>query len=146
MPGTGETIASPEPIEIRLDARPEAPPAPAERSGLSPTVFWIAASTTIIVASLAGFEALHVLDLYDQAQGMPAVSPEREPLHREMRTAEVTADVLLLGSLALAVGTTILAFHIDWSGSDRPHDRLRARTVAGGARRQPPLAAGRRWW
>lgn len=147
---SGETNASPEPIKLRFDARPEAPPAPTARSGLSPTVFWIAASATIIVASLGGFEALHVRDLYDQAQGIPAVSPQREPLHREMRTAEITADALLLGSLALAAGTTILAFYIDWSGSDGSTEHLAARAwpraVAGAARRQPPMAAGRRWW
>jgi hypothetical protein len=117
-----------------------APPTstPSERSGLSPTYFWIAASTTIIVASLGGFEALHVRDLYDQANGLPTVSPEREPLHDEMKTAELTADALLIGSLALAVGTTILAFHIDWSGGDRANEEL--------ARRTPPSTAGRRWW
>lgn len=150
-PVAGETSASRGPMELTFDEKPEAPPAPVARSGWSPTVFWIAASATIITASLGGFEALHVRDLYDQAQGIPAVSPQREPLHREMRTAEVTADALLIGSLVLAVGTTILAFNIDWSGSDRPKEQLAARVlpqaVAGGVRRQlPPLAAGRRWW
>jgi hypothetical protein len=147
---SGETIASPEPIKLRFDATPEPRPTPAARSGLSPTVFWIAASATIIVASLGGFEALHVRDLYDQAQGIPSVSPQREPLRREMRTAEVTADALLIGSLALAVGTTILAFSIDWSGTDRSNEqqaaRAQPRAVADAAQRQPPIAAGRRWW
>jgi hypothetical protein len=131
--------AAPQLANLRLAPPPSAAgPAPSERSGLSPTIFWIAASTTIIVASLGGFEALHVRDLYDQAIGVPAVSPERDPLHDRMRTAEITADVLLLGSLALAVGTTILAFHTDWSARDGQRDVL--------ARRRQPSAAGRRWW
>jgi hypothetical protein len=100
-------------------------------------VFWVAASTTIIVASLGGFQALHVRDLYDQANGLPTVAPEREQLHDRMQSAEVTADVLLLGSLALAAGTTILAFYVDWSGDNVPRDR---------AQRPQPFAAGRRWW
>jgi hypothetical protein len=111
-------------------------------------VFWIATSVTIITASLGGFEALHVRDLYDQAKGIPAVSPQREPLHDQMHTAEITADALLLGSIALAVGTTILAFHIDWSGTDRPREERAAREPRPAAAdgRLPPTAAGRRWW
>jgi hypothetical protein len=142
----GEANASPEPIKLRFDAGP----ARVERSGWSPTLFWIAASATIFTASLGGFEALHVRDLYDQAQGIPPVSPQREPLHDQMRTTEITADALLIGSLALAVGTALLAYHIDWSGSDRSNERraarARSRIVAGGVDRLPPIAARRRWW
>jgi hypothetical protein len=128
------TALKPEAISLAPPPSAATPVQSSERAGLSPTVFWIAASTTIIVASLGGFQALHVRDLYDQANGLPVVSPEREPLHDRMKSAEVTADVLLLGSLALAAGTTILAFYVDWSGSDLP------REVA------QPSATGRRWW
>jgi hypothetical protein len=99
---------------------------------------------TIITASLGGFYALHVRDLYDQARVLPGVSPRRTPLREEMRTAEVTADTLLFGSLALAVGTTLLAFQIDWRDHEtrREHVRVRSRGVniarAGHARRS--------WW
>lgn len=109
------------------------PPLRLESRDLSPTWFWIAASTTIITASLGGFYALHVRDLYDQAMLQPLVSPRRGELRQEMQTAELTADVLLLSSIAFAVGTTILAFHIDWSGADRPL----------AARADPPR---RTWW
>jgi hypothetical protein len=124
------------PTELSLP-QPQLLAAPAERSGWSPTVFWIAASATLITASLGGFEALHVKDLYDRANGIPFVSPERNSFRHEMRTAEVTADALLIGSLVLAVGTTILAFQIDWSGQERVEQPLAA---------LPPSAAGRRWW
>lgn len=103
--------------------------------GLSPTYFWVAASATIITASLGGFYALHVRDLYDQAQLQPGVSPLRTSLKRDMQTAEVTADLLLIGSLALAAGTTLLAFHIDWSGASRT-------PIATAA----PPPARRTWW
>jgi len=126
------------PTELKLQQPQLLPvPAPVERSGWSPTVFWIAASATLITASLGGFEALHVKDLYDRANGIAPVSAERNELRGEMRTAEVTADALLIGSLVLAVGTSILAFQIDWSGQDRSDQPLA--TV-------PPSAAGRRWW
>lgn len=117
----------------RAQVDSERPPLRLETRGLSPTWFWVAASTTIITASLGGFYALHVRDLYDQAMLQPLVSPRRSQLRDEMQTAEVTADVLLLSSIAFAVGTTILAYHIDWSGSDR--------VLA--ARDHPPR---RTWW
>jgi hypothetical protein len=140
------------PIKLRFGERFEPQPVaavpipivPAPHSGISPTYFWIAASATIIVASLAGFEALHVRNIYDEAQGLPPVAPVRERLHDRIRTAEITADLLLLGSVALAVGTTLLAFHVDWSGRERPRDEVSARANA--LARVPPSAARRRWW
>jgi hypothetical protein len=124
------------PTEHRLQP-PQLPPAPVERSGWSPTVFWVAASATLITASLGGFEALHVKDLYDRANGIPFVAPERNSLRDEMRTAEVTADALLVGSLVLAAGTTLLAFQIDWSGPASTEQPLAT---------LPPFATARRWW
>lgn len=132
-------VPAPPAIKLRFGPGPIAapvPPPPAP-TGLSPTWFWIAASTTIITASIGGFEALHVKDLYDQANGLPAVSPERTGIHDSMVRAETAADVLLFGSLALAIGTAILAFHVDWSGQSYTGDRV--------AKLQPE-AAGRRWW
>jgi hypothetical protein len=105
-----------------------------EAAGASPTWFWAAASATIITASLGGFYALHVRDLYDQAQLQPLVSPERTRLRNEMETAELTADLLLLGSLAMTVGTVFLALHTDWSG--------RELTQAAA----PPPVPRRTWW
>lgn len=150
------STTAPMPIKLTLGAERSAeltpgdtglrlpPPAPLtatpvqnEHSGWSPTLFWIAASATIVTASLGGFQALHVKDLYDQANGIPVVSPERNALHDQMQTAEVTADALLVGSVVLAIGTTILAFQIDWSGDDRPRDPVA---------RLPPSAAARRGW
>jgi hypothetical protein len=125
---------------VELTAQPQLPspvPAREEHSGWSPTVFWIAASATMITASLGGFQALRVKDLYDRANGIPVVSPERNAIHDQMRSAEVAADALLIGSLALAVGTTILALQIDWSGQDG------AETPFASA---PPPVAARRWW
>jgi hypothetical protein len=93
--------------------------------GLSPTLFWFAASTTIISASLGGFYALRVRDLYDRAESLARVSPERLELRDRMQTAELTADVLFASALVLAAGTTVLAFHIDWSGARSTTARAR---------------------
>ena len=105
------------PEEARLHElrNPSNLPSPDAVRGLSPTWFWFSASATIITASLAGFYALRVRDLYDQARDTPDVSPLRLSLHERMRTAELTADLLFAGTLVLAVGTTVLAWHIDWS-------------------------------
>jgi hypothetical protein len=119
---------------------------------LSPTLFWLSASTTVIVASLGGFYALHVKDLYDQAKLKPPVSPERTRLHAEMKHAELTADVLLLGSLALAAGSTVLAWHVDWSGRElrlfaAGSGAAASLTLDPAAARPPPRAATHRsWW
>lgn len=115
------------PARVAAQAQPEAPAAaplaalPGETSatGLSPTWFWFGASATIITASLGGFYALRVRDLYDQAAATPGVSPKQLELRDHMLTAERTADLLFLGALALAAGTTVLAFHVDWSGPPR---------------------------
>jgi hypothetical protein len=122
---------------------------------LSPTVFWLSASATVLCASLGGFYALEVKDLYDEAQMSAPVSPERARLHDEMTHAELTADLLLFGSLVLATGTTILAFHVDWSGRDRagssPLAAVRGTGVSftldpGVKRPQLTAAADRSWW
>jgi hypothetical protein len=126
-----------------------------EPKGSSPTLFWLSASATIVCASIGGFYALEVKDLYDEAQLSPPVSPERGRIHDEMRNAELTADVLLLSSLVMAVGTTVLAFHTDWSGRERSGLVLHAAgsgarasfTLDPGARRPQPTAAGPgSWW
>jgi hypothetical protein len=93
--------------------------------GLSPTLFWFAASATIISASLGGFYALRVRDLYDRAEALAGVSPERLELRDDMKRAELTADVLFASALVLAAGTTVLAFHVDWRATDRSASRAR---------------------
>ncbi|HKU41154.1 MAG TPA: hypothetical protein VJR89_23490 [Polyangiales bacterium] len=126
----------------------------AESPGASPSLFWLSASATIVSASLGGFYALNVRNLYDEAMLTPTVSPRRAELHDEMRRAELTADLLLLGSLALAVGTTVLAFHVDWSGRDRAQPSAFALNAAGASfaldsRGPPPprrAAARRSYW
>lgn len=121
--GSGLEASAPAPLRSpELQAYPPAESV-ADSVGLSPTYFWIAASATIMSASLGGFYALRVRDLYDEATMKAAVSPRRIEVQDQMRTAEVTADVFLFGSLALAIGTTILAFHIDWSGREALHER-----------------------
>lgn len=125
-----------------------------EPQKLSPALFWLGASASILCASVGGFYALEVDDLYDEALLNAPVSPERARIHDEMARAEVTADVLLISSLVLAVGTTFLAFHVDWSGADSaPRLQAAARgagasfTLDPGAQRLPPrAAAGRSWW
>lgn len=135
---------APPPIKLRFDQPPpglslRAPANQPTASGLSTVWFWIAASTTIITASIGGFEASHVNDLYDEARGFAPVAPERNRFHDRMVRAETTADVLLFGSLVLAIGTTILAFHVDWSGHDNAADERVATALQ-------PRAAGRQWW
>jgi hypothetical protein len=111
----------------RAQQRESAPAEVAESAvGLSPTLFWFAASATIISASLGGFYALRVRDLYDRAESLARVSPERLELRDDMKRAEVTADALFASALVLAAGTTVLAFHIDWRAPGRPASRSQA--------------------
>jgi hypothetical protein len=126
-----------------------------EPEKLSPTLFWLGASATLVCASIGGFYALEVKDLYDEAQLNEPVSPELARIHDEMTRAELAADVLLISSLVLAAGTTLLAFHVDWSGGERSAAGLDATargarasfTLDPGARPPPPRAAARRsWW
>lgn len=121
------------PARVAAQAQPEAPAAPAltapagnTSAGLSPTWFWFGASATIITASLGGFYALRVRDLYDESHATPGVSPKQLELRDQMIAAEHTADLLFLGALALATGTIVLAFHVDWSGSERARPSARS--------------------
>ena len=130
-------------------------PAEAPSPGLSPTLFWLSASATLLCAGVGSLYALEVKDLYDEAQLRPPVSPERSRIHDEMTRAELTADVLLISSLVLGAGTTLLAFHVDWSGGEHSAASLRAAiggagasfTLDPGSRPPPPRAAARgSWW
>jgi hypothetical protein len=133
-PVRASEAAVPAASALPLSAAQTATTQPERATELSPTWFWFGASATIITVSLGGFYALRVRDLYDQAAATPRVSPEQLVLRDQMIAAERTADLLFLGALALAAGTTVLAFHVDWS---RPE---RARPDTRGAR-----SSQRRW-
>lgn len=119
QPALAAAQAQPQADAPPRTALPQETSATTAATGLSPTWFWFGASATIITASLGGFYALRVRDLHDQAAATPRVSPMQLELHDEMKAAERTADLLFLGAIALAAGTTLLAFHVDWSRPER---------------------------
>lgn len=69
---------------------------------------WLSASATLLSASLASVYALKIGAIYDEAQLVPGVSPERVILRQRARHAEVTADVFFAASGALAITTGVL--------------------------------------
>lgn len=102
-----------------------------ETTGISPTLFWIGASATVVTASLGGFFALQVSSLYDKAKDTPAVSPKRNQQKKDIESAELTADIFFLSAGVLAIGTTIIAFMTDWDDEARkPSDAATAKQAA----------------
>jgi hypothetical protein len=76
---------------------------------------WLAASATLLSASVGGLFALRVNSLYHQAEALPGVSPERLTLKRETARAELTADCLFAGAAGLLATTLVLIWLGDWS-------------------------------
>jgi hypothetical protein len=103
-----------------------------ETTGISPTLFWIGASATVVSAGVGGLFALRVGSLHDQAEGTPAVSPKRKQIKSDMESAELTADVFFATAAVLAIGTTIVAFMTEWdqekiSAADLPPEQARVK-------------------
>jgi hypothetical protein len=69
---------------------------------------WLSASGTLLSASLASVYALKIGAIYDEAQLVPGVSPERVILRDRARHAETTADVFFTATGALAITTGVL--------------------------------------
>jgi hypothetical protein len=105
-----------------------------ETTGISPTLFWIGASATVITAGVGGFFALQVKSLHDEAKNIPSVSPERASKKKDIESAELTADVFFATSAVLAIGTTIVGFMTEWdeqkAGGDGEAPGLSAETPA----------------
>jgi hypothetical protein len=83
--------------------------------GLSPNYVWLAASATLITAGVGGLFALKVVSLHDQAEALPAVSPDRLVLRHQIEQAELHADICFLSALTLATLSGFLLFATDWS-------------------------------
>lgn len=113
-----------------------------ETTGISPTLFWIGAGATVVSASVGGFFALQVKSKYDEAKDTPAVSPKRMQQRKDIKSAELTADIFFLSSGVLAIGTTIIAFMTDWDESDHPSYDTGAPKPNPTARLTPQLAPG----
>jgi PEGA domain len=92
-----------------------------ETTGITPTLFWIGASATVISAGIGGAFALQVGSLYDDAKQTPAVSPSRVTQKKDIESAELTADIFFLTAGVLAIGTTIIAFMTEWDEPASSH-------------------------
>ncbi len=113
-----------------------------ETTGISPTLFWVGASATLVSASVGGFFALQVKSQYDDAKSTPAVSPKRMQQKRDIQSAELTADVFFLSAGVLAIGTTIIAFITEWHDPDAPKDGAPKPNAAASVKLSPQVAPG----
>ena len=84
------------------------------------TYLWLSASATLVSASLASVYGLKIGAIYDQAQLVPGVSPERVILRHNARDAEVTADVFFATTGALAITTGVLLWLVLHEEAPRP--------------------------
>jgi hypothetical protein len=121
-----------------------AQPAAAEESdaasgerGLSPNYVWLSASAALMTASLGGLFALRVTSTYDQAQALPAVSPEQLRLKRDAERAEFAADCLFASAAALGITSVLLALATDWSRLQPATDQPRLQPATDQPRLQP---------
>ncbi len=112
-----------------------------ETTGISPTLFWIGASASLISVSVGTVFALHVSSLNDQVKHTPPVSTEQTRLGTKMRSAELTADIFFGSAVVLAIGTTIVGFMTEWT--ERPHTKPTDDTTpkAAAELRLTPIAA-----
>lgn len=100
-----------------------------ETTGLSPTLFWIGTSATLVTAIIGGAVGVHVLSLRDQAESIDSLHPDRDQAQKDVQTAELTADIFFAAASVLAIGTTIVAFITQWDKEGRqPHPDLQKRT------------------
>jgi hypothetical protein len=81
--------------------------APSPQFG-SRDLVWLAGTASLLSASLGVLFALRVRSLYDRAEMLPGVSPERLVLKTQMQHAEHSADALFGGGLVLAAVSVIL--------------------------------------
>lgn len=106
------------------------------------TYLWLSASATLLSASLASVYGLKISAIYDQAQTVPGVSPERVILRQHARNAEVTADVFFTATGALAITTGVLLWLV--LHEDAPPPAARADS-SGVTPLLSPRAAGLAW-
>lgn len=90
-----------------------------ETTGLSPVVFWVGTAATVIALGVGVGFAFEVGSLYDHAESLPPVDPEREQARSDIESAELTADIFFGGALVLGIGTTVIGFLTDWDGDER---------------------------
>jgi hypothetical protein len=81
--------------------------APAPKFG-SRDLIWLSGTASLLSASLGVLFALRVRSLYDRAEALPGVSPDRLVLKTQMQHAELTADCLFGGGLVLAAISVVL--------------------------------------
>jgi hypothetical protein len=105
--------------------------------GLSPNYVWLSASAALMTASLGGLFALRVTSTYDQAQALPAVSPEQLHLKRDTERAEFAADCLFASAAALGITSVLLALATDWSRLQPATDQRRLQPATDQRRLQP---------
>lgn len=112
-----------------------------ETTGISPVLFWIGASATVITAGIGGVFALKDSSLYSDSKNLSPYLPKQNQIHRDMQSAELTADVFFASAAVLAIGTTIVAFMTEWDSNaihradeqkaaDKPAARLHLTPVA----------------
>jgi len=108
-----------------------------ETTGVSPTLFWIGASATIITAGVGGFFALQASSRADEAEQIDEFHPDREQAQSDVESSEFAADLSFAIAGVLAVGTTIVAFMTDWDGAgnataaaEKEHSRITVMPVA----------------
>lgn len=101
-----------------------------ETTGISPTLFFIAASATVVSAAVGGVFALRVKSLQSDAEQLESVDPARAPIQKDMQGAEVTADVFFGAAVVLGLGSTIIAFMTEWEEPRNARDTQTANTPA----------------
>lgn len=99
-----------------------------ETTGLHPVVFWVGVGATAVAAGVGTVFALRVKSLHDDAEAIPAVSPERESARDDIEQAELLADVFFGTGLVLAVGTTVVGFLTEWDPPEARGDTVSARS------------------
>jgi hypothetical protein len=104
------------------------------------TYLWLSTSATLLSASLASVYALKIGAIYDEAQSVPGVSPERVILRHNARHAEVTADVFFATTGVLAIGTGFLLWLVLHEHAPRS-----AAATSGVTPVLSPRAAGLAW-
>jgi hypothetical protein len=91
-----------------------------ETTGLSPTLFWVGATATVVTAGIGGFFALRVSSLHGDAEQIEPVHPDRKQARADIEDAELIADVFFGSALVLGIGTTIVGFMTEWEEPPAP--------------------------
>lgn len=114
--------------------------APSDMRDSLRTYLWLSVSATLLSASLASVYGLKIGAIYDQAQAVPGVSPERVILRHNARHAEVTADVFFTATGALAITSGVLLWLVLHEQAPPP-----AAAVSGVTPLLSPRVAGLAW-